>query len=634
MRRILLFPVLVMILFPTRGQDLAVSKIPEEIKVGAEAVVRYDNTFLTIAGPSSATLRTSYAITILNANAKNLARKSVFYDKFRKINEIEASVFDADGKQIKKLKKSDIKDYSLYDGSMLSDNRRKYFDLTQISYPYTVEIEYEYTLGGLLSLPDWYVVPDENVSVQSAKLTVIHPANYDLRYKTRSLEDPQKRTAGGNRTLLWAVRNQKALHDESFDYSFFSSTPRVQLAPSRFVMDGYEGNQESWQSFGQWMNKLMADLGPVPPQTANEIRNLVKDTESDREKIRLVYNYLQENTRYISIQLGIGGWKPFTPQFVDEKGYGDCKALSWFTKSMLKEIGISSNYVLIDAGAFEDDIDIDFPSNQFNHAILCVPNKGDTIWLECTSQSNPFGYLGTFTSDRHALLIDDAGGKVVKTPAYAMEENLQLTMATVTLDSDGSGQLDLEMDYNSLEYENYNLDRILLEPEEKQKKWLYDYLSLQTFTIEDFDLILSENEQGHPLAELKMTASLNQAANKTGKRLFIVPNMLNRGNSIKRQAEERRSDVILRYAYHHADTIIFDLPREYHVESVPNDIQFESRFGDYSASFIQEGEKLTYIRHFRRKKGTFPAESYEELLEFYRKVARSDKKRVVLVNKT
>ena len=65
---------------------------------------------------------------------------------------------------------------------------------------------------------------------------------------------------------------------------------------------------------------------------------------------------MQNNTRYISIQLGIGGWRPFEAAYVASKGYGDCKALSNYMYSLLKEAGILSYYTLVKAGAGEEDI--------------------------------------------------------------------------------------------------------------------------------------------------------------------------------------------------------------------------------------------------------------------------------------
>ena len=106
-----------------------------------------------------------------------------------------------------------------------------------------------------------------------------------------------------------------------------------------------------------------------------------------REKVRRIYEYLQKNTRYVSIQLGIGGFQPFDAISVASNGYGDCKALSNYTYSLLKAVGVKSNYIVINAGEGEDDIVTDFPSSQFNHVILAVPME-TRLFAKCHPTTN------------------------------------------------------------------------------------------------------------------------------------------------------------------------------------------------------------------------------------------------------
>ncbi len=78
--------------------------------------------------------------------------------------------------------------------------------------------------------------------------------------------------------------------------------------------------------------------------------------------------------------------------------------------SLLKEAGITSCYTLIKAGEMPDILPAIFLPSNLIMLFLCVPLQKDTMWLECTSQTLPSGYLGDFTCDRYALLIDETGG--------------------------------------------------------------------------------------------------------------------------------------------------------------------------------------------------------------------------------
>jgi len=201
---------------------------------------------------------------------------------------------------------------------------------------------------------------------------------------------------------------------------------------------------------------LNKDRDDLPEATKQKVKELVKNFTTTEQKVKAVYEYLQSKTRYVSIQLGIGGLQPFSASVVDQTGYGDCKALSNYTVAMLKEIGIKGFYTIINAGEGEPEIKTDFPSHQFNHVVVSVPNGKDTLWLECTSQINPFGFQGSFTEDRWALMITEDGGKLVRTINYTPEQNLQSRSAVINLESNGSAKATVKTTYRGIQYESLN----------------------------------------------------------------------------------------------------------------------------------------------------------------------------------
>src|ERR1700761_4844233 len=205
-------------------------------------------------------------------------------------------------------------------------------------------------------------------------------------------------------------------------------------------MQGYAGEISTWQAYGKWQRALNFDVCSLTPEREAEIKKMTDTIRSDKDKAKFLYKYLQQNMRYVSVQLGIGGLKPFSATFVDQKKYGDCKALSNYMGALLKAVHIPSCYAIINAEPNQEPAELSFPSNPFNHVILCVPFKGDTTWLECTSSTQPFGKLGAFTENRRALIITDDGGKLVNTPRSTMQDNQFTSEAHIVLDADGGAK--------------------------------------------------------------------------------------------------------------------------------------------------------------------------------------------------
>ena len=614
--------------------DYAVSKIPENLTMGADAVMRVNDVEFIVKSEKKGVKKVRYAVTVLNAKAKNHARIGVGYDNLRKLSYLKARLYDANGKEIRKLKASDIHDRSTYDGfSIASDNRVKVADLRHTSYPYTVEVAYEVVYDGLLFYPSWYGQGGDRVGVEQASFKVQAPKGM-FRYKTAKVKEPVIKNADNGELLYtWEIAGLPPFEWEDYGPPFEEIVPNVQTAPAKFEIEGYRGDLSTWNGLGQWQNLLMKDLEALPEETVKKIKKLTADAPSDEEKVRRVYQYLQENTRYVSIQLGIGGWKPFSPAFVDKNGYGDCKALTYYTKAMLANIGIPSHYTLVQAGEDEENIDKDFPSRQFNHAFLCVPNAGDTLWLECTSQTNPFGYLGTFTGDRDVLLVTENGGKIVHTPAYGMEQNRQVRRADVYLQKDGHAKAEVTTAYEGIQYENRGLNFILNEGKEEQKKWLQKNIDIPNFELPGFTLT---NHGGKvPKAEVAVQLDLRKYASVSGKRVFFMPNLMNRlGSQLPKKSATRKTDLILKTPFMDVDTIVYHLPEGIHVEYLPEPVEVQSDFGTYKAKVTVTEGKATYVREFKMKKGRYPATAYKDLADFFKKIVKADKTKMVFLTST
>jgi hypothetical protein len=636
MKKFLLISLLVLIHVCSIAKDepsYPVSQIPDDMKTRMYAVIREQEIRFEINSEKNATTYARLVITILNANGNDYAEKTILYDKFNVIRSFKGTAYDAEGKVVKRLKASDIYDQSAYDGfTLFSDNRFKRADLSQGTYPYTVEFEYEIEQKALFYIPDFELYHDDEISIQKSKYSLIYPIAIKPRYKLFKIQEPTLSTANGKETIEWNFENIKPEKFEKLSPDFEKIIPNISVAPTIFEFDKYAGRMDTWDNFGKWILLLNKDRSTLPDQTKKTVQELTKNAKSTEEKIKILYEYLQSKTRYVGIQLGIGGYQPFDATVVDQTGYGDCKALSNYMVSLLKEAGIKAHYVLIRAGADEPLIDISFPSPQFNHAVVAVPHQADTIWLECTSQTNPFGYAGEFTGDRFAFMITDDGGKIVKTPRYTADQNIQSRTADVFVELTGNATARVNTIYRGLQYENGDLNQIINKQHDDQKKWIQKNVKIPVFDVTGFKM--TNKKETLPAGIVNIELSLTRFANVSGKRIFLTPNLMNKSSYLPEKLETRKTNVVLRRPFIDLDTIKYHLPEGIYPEFLPEPTKVTSRFGEYEVKCTMEQGKLIYVRRLKINKGEFPPETYTELTEFFKTINKNDNMKIVFMSKT
>lgn len=608
----------------------AVADIPDSLVKSAIVVKRQDETVVQIRSISKAIIYHKYAYTIMNEAGQDFAAFIDGYDKFRRINSINGTLYDKNGNKVKQVKHRDIYDGAYNDQmSLARDIRFKHYDFAYRNYPYTVEYEEEIEMNGIFYLPDWDALSQSKVSVQNSSFTVQVPADYVLRYKQYNYPgEPFIEQPGKEKKYRWELKNRCAVEPEPYAPAWEERAPVVLIAPADFEIEGYKGNMNDWLHFGQFINQLYSNRDVLPQFIKDKVHQLTDGVSDPKEKIRQLYEFMQENTHYISIQLGIGGWQPFDATYVATKKYGDCKALSNYMCALLKEAGINANTVLIRAGKGADKMVADFPSNQFNHAIACVPMGKDTVWLECTSQTVSAGYMGTFTGGRKALLLAADGGYVVTTPSYTAADNLQ--ERKVTAEVDENGNLVAEVNTRT-KGEQQELAHHLIHDvskEERDKK-LNTMLNLPTYSVakNDYKEIKGALPEVHEYMKIE---SPNYAA-ITSKRLFIQPNLLNSSHTRLTPDTLRKTDVVIKNSFRNIDTILIHVPAGYKVESMPANTMVNNRFGAYSISYHFADDKITLVRMHEMHAARFPPKSYADLVKLYDAMYKGDVGRVVLV---
>ncbi|HEX5027013.1 MAG TPA: transglutaminase-like domain-containing protein, partial [Agriterribacter sp.] len=477
----------------------------------------------------------------------------------------------------------------------------------------------------------WAPLETEHIAVMQSAMTVIAPNDFTIRYKAFNYKsEPIIQTEKSNKTYRWEIKNVEAIELEYASPYWDKVIPIVYLAPSKFEIEKYQGDMSTWQGLGKFIYTLNQGKDKLPEDVKKTVHQIADPITDPREKVVKLYNYMQENTRYISIQFGIGGLQPFDATYVATRKYGDCKALSNYMYSLLKEAGIKSHYTLVRAGNGKNYFRPDFPSDQFNHIIVCVPLQKDTMWLECTSQTEAAGYLSGFTSDRPVLLISEEGGKLVKTPKYGITQNLQVRKASGKIADDGQLDVQINTRYMAIQQDHYH-GLIHQLSKDKQLEYLKKDIDLPHYDVEKFEY--KESKATIPVIDEELELSALNYASVTGKRLFINPNIISRFSSKLKMDDKRKYPVSLQFEYHDIDTAIINIPTGYQIEAMPSPVTVESKFGKYSASVDVQPDKIVYYRSIEKFSGEFPPSEYNELVKFYDELYKADRSRVVLVKK-
>ncbi|MCB0372211.1 MAG: DUF3857 and transglutaminase domain-containing protein [Muricauda sp.] len=615
------------------AQNYSIASIPKELMENADAVARLDVMDIHVEALDKMTYSVKQVVTVFNKSGDGYASTRAMYDNEKKIKKIEATFYDAFGNKLEEVKKRDFKDVAAVDGfSLYLDNRLLYYRYVPVQYPFTVEFVYEVETSDTGFFPPWYFVSGYGISVEQSKYSVTYPsADFKPLVKEKNLENVSVQREDANGVLSYVATQIPAMEEESLSPSFQLVAPSLSVRLPKFHYKGYDAEVQDWHDLGIWIqNELLSGRDQLEESTIAEARNLVKGVDDDLEKAKKIYQYVQDNTRYISVQVGIGGIQPISAIEVDKVKYGDCKGLTNYTKALLKAVGVESYYVVVESGSAKIDFDEDFADLvQGDHVILTIPYKGNYYWVDCTSQVHPFGFIGDFTDDRKVLVIKPEGGEIMTTSSYLNQENKQIIKATYKVLEDLSMEGQVVVHTTGTQYDN----RFWLEREsEKDVKEYYKNFwdNINGLEIKDFGF--ENNKDSVAFIEKVDLFALNYLS-KNGEDYLLTLNAFNNGAYVPPRYRNRKLPFVVQRGFLDEDETVIQIPENFHLTGLPEKIQLETTFGTYQTEVFKKSDKeLLFKRKLLLKAGEYPKESYKDFRAFMRTIAKNDNQKIILKN--
>ncbi|MCA5005841.1 DUF3857 domain-containing protein [Sphingobacterium bovistauri] len=618
-----IFHLLMIMTFAVRGQEYPTESIPNGLKSRATAILRDEHINIDMKAEDNIIETVTRAITILNKSGEDYADLTVYYDKSKSIKDIKGVIYDEFGKQIRKFGQKDFKDFSATDGiSMYADLRVKHYAPSMTTFPYTIVYTYEIKHGQNLFIPYWYPNRISDIAVEKSTYQFSCKPNLNLRIKSENIQAEATITSNDKgKTYTWTASNINARKTEPLSPIDHPKKMIVKIVPETFQYFKRNGMVNDWKDFGKWVHdELLLGKQDLPAATIQKAKDIASKFDNPKDKARALYEFMQNKTRYVSIQVGIGGLEPFPASYVDRLGYGDCKALVNYMQALLSAVDIPSLYCIVEAGSTKVDLDQSFANAvDGNHIILCIPFENDTTWLECTSNKSPFGYLGDFTDDRLVLACTPNGGKVLRTTVYPSSKSLQIRKNLFKVSKEGNIQGTVHTNFSGSQFENQFANIFNSLPD--QNKQLKIYYDVNNIVFDKIDYKVENNTE--PILHENITINIRNYVVKNGKNYILSPNVFNIQRNIP-ESKNRITPLYINRGYTDIDEGEFVFEEKLKGFLVPVNEVFESPMGKYELKISSEGQKVKYYRKLEIKDGTYPAEAYETYFDFISKVASHD----------
>ncbi|MDH0673055.1 DUF3857 domain-containing protein [Empedobacter sp. GD03861] len=610
------------------AQNYAVDQIPADLIKDAYAVVRKNEEKIELLKVDELKYTEDVVVTVLSKAGDNYVGAQANYDANTKIDLFEATLYDANGKEIKKFKTKDFGDQSyVTGGQMYTDDRIKYLNYTPTNYPYTIHYKIITTNKNTLWIPRWSPIRAANLSIEKSSYQFVNKTSSTIRLKEDNFKGFDIAKTGDNNNLSYSLNNVLAFNEEDQMVGSQKIFPRAILASNQINIDGVKGNFDNWNDYGKWTfdNLIRSKLDFTPSQKST-FQNMVKDAKSDEEKVQILYKYLQNKVRYIGVQLGIGGLSPFPNSYVESKSYGDCKALSNYMIGMLDAVNIKSYHTILFAGN-PIDIDEQMMYQQGNHMIVYIPLNGKDIWLEATSQTAPYNYLGDFAGNRKVLIVDEKGGKIIPSQQFKTEDNQLFVNGNATLLADGTLNFDFSETSKGLIYENFARFNQLSEKDlDVRLKNRFSYLQGISFKKKEFN-----NDWKNAVFTSNFEFSAPNYAKIQGNNIILNIIPVNKEETSVKKMKDRKFDFNIETGYVDEVFYTLTLPSGYKLPQKFDAITVKSAFGEYQLEINpKENNTFEIKRIYKQFSGTFSKEKYNEYVEFRRQISGYDNTKLIL----
>jgi len=298
-------------------------------------------------------------------------------------------------------------------------------------------LEIAYTLSDITSrnifddyFGDLWFLQDEQPK-RLARYAIVHSPEQELAINLPDRE----------RVESTEIRETEEGSAEHLVYAW-SDVPRVETEDR---MPGYSSVADyvhvstfaTWSDVGDWYWNLIEDQLVASPEIEATVSELTQGLASTRERVAAIHEYVVRNTRYVGLEFGIHGFKPYRTTVSFSRRFGDCKDTASLMHVMLGVAGIDSRIVLVRTHDLGEIDETPASLSVFNHAITYVPELD--MYMDGTAGFSGLDELPRGNQGASVLIVEpDGGSRFTQIPISPPATNRREVVTTVDLTRPGA----------------------------------------------------------------------------------------------------------------------------------------------------------------------------------------------------
>ena len=570
----------------------------------AKAIVLLDEIHLTVKPDGVITTRQRRVLKILTAAGRDYGYAAVPFDRDTKLLGLRGWSIAASGTQYE-VKERDAIETTPYSGELYSDDRVKILRLPASDPGSIVAYEFEQRQRPYMPQTMWHFQSDLPVALSRLHIDLAPGWSYDARWSRHAAVAPLP-AAGGP---TWELRDIAPIADEPKMPATLALAGRMAV---RLVKPSAPQEPQSWSGVASWFAELASPRGTPTPALQSKVQELTGGAgAATNDAVRALARFAQRDVRYVAIEIGIGGYQPHAAGEVFTNRYGDCKDKATLLRTMLRQLGVESYYVLVNAtrGVVDPELPTMFT---FNHVILAIrmphatdrlqavvehPKAGKLLLFDPTSTVTPFGYLPAHLQESRGLLVLDQGGELIALPAHAAEANQLRRTAKLELAPDGTlkgevqevrtGRIAAEM--------RYELQAMTAN---ERTRYVESMLSAHLARYAIAGLAIDNVDDPEADLVTRYTITAPSYAARVGDMLLVRPRVLGQKAEAQVDLSERKHGYVTEGPSVQTDDVEIALPSALKVDELPAAVSVSTKPVQYSSKSEVKDGALRYQRKY------------------------------------